>query len=609
MSSMLEWALYYAKRGMAVIPIPPGKKGSVMTDWADKATTDPEQIKEWWTKWPNDNVGFVTGQKSNGIWAIDLDVDEDKGEDGRETLRRWEMDNGIKLPDTWQDISGRGGNHLYFHSDTTIPNDLRDTYPDIEIRGEGLLVVLPPSLHKTGSHYQWEVGYAPWEIKIAETDDAVKKFIGYGTKKRESFHTPEVIPEGTRNETLFKLACSMRARGDPEAAIRAAVSATNESNCKPPLSDKDIDTLIDSALKYESGTAKVTATVKNGAIVPLHKARPPEIVTADSTAEREAEWLIPEYIPKNQITVLAGSGGTGKTTIWCALAAAISAGTPSFLERDIPKEWIDRKPAKVLYLSSEDSTEYVLRRRLRLNGANLENIGYVDIKDEAFTDILFDSETLEKLIDDFRPELLIFDPVQSFVPANIHMGDRNAMRQCLSPLIGYGERYNVTSLIVVHANKQANVWGKKRIADSADIWDISRSVLMTGETNERGIFYLTHEKSNYGATGQTLLYSLDGEKINFKGFTDRKDKDFVCEIDYSARPSPAKNEAQDFILSYLSDGEKTVGDLDEAAKAYGIKDKTLRTAKAALKKSEEIKMRHVAPGQGKGVQWYVSLTK
>ena len=64
------------------------------------------------------------------------------------------------------------------------------------------------------------------------------------------------------------------------------------------------------------------------------------------------------------------------------------------------------------------------------------------------------------------------------MPPEIRMGDRNAMRNCLAPLIGYGEKYGVTFLIVEHANKQSGVWGRKRIADSADIWDISRSVIM-----------------------------------------------------------------------------------------------------------------------------------
>ncbi|MDE8704062.1 hypothetical protein PZH32_13985, partial [Adlercreutzia equolifaciens] len=63
-------------------------------------------------------------------------------------------------------------------------------------------------------------------------------------------------------------------------------------------------------------------------------------------------------------------------------------------------------------------------------------------------------------------------------------------------------------MIVVHVNKQSGVYGRKRIADSSDIWDSSRAVLMLGETPEKGIRYLTQEKSNYGKLGETVLYTL-----------------------------------------------------------------------------------------------------
>lgn len=65
------------------------------------------------------------------------------------------------------------------------------------------------------------------------------------------------------------------------------------------------------------------------------------------------------------------------------------------------------------------------------------------------------------------------------------MGDRNAMRQCLEPLIGYGDKYGTTFLIIEHTNKQSGVYGRRRIADSADIWDISRSVLIVGDARRK----------------------------------------------------------------------------------------------------------------------------
>ena len=185
------------------------------------------------------------------------------------------------------------------------------------------------------------------------------------------------------------------------------------------------------------------------------------------------------------------------------------------------------------------------------------------------------------------------------------MGDRNAMRNCLAPLIGYGEKYGTTFLIVEHANKQSGVWGRKRIADSADIWDISRSVIMAGETNEKGIRYLSHEKSNYGPTASSILYAIDEEVIRYKGRTDRKDKDFVTAVDYSTRQAPQREEAENFILEFLQDGEKEVSELDDMAAAMSIGKGTLKRAKTQLRQNRKIKT--WSSGYGQGKKFYISL--
>lgn len=198
-----------------------------------------------------------------------------------------------------------------------------------------------------------------------------------------------------------------------------------------------------------------------------------------------------------------------------------------------------------------------------------------------------------------------FDPIQAFVPPEIHMGDRNAMRNCLAPLIGYGEKYGTTFLIVEHANKQSGVWGRKRIADSADIWDISRSVIMAGETNEKGIRYLSHEKSNYGPTASSILYAIDEEVIRYKGRTDRKDKDFVTAVDYSTRQAPQREEAENFILEFLQDGEKEVSELDDMAAAMSIGKGTLKRAKTQLRQDRKIKT--WSSGYGQNKKFYIAL--
>ncbi|SHO46808.1 AAA domain-containing protein [Anaerocolumna xylanovorans DSM 12503] len=331
-----------------------------------------------------------------------------------------------------------------------------------------------------------------------------------------------------------------------------------------------------------------------------------DMVTMDTASEKDPHWLITDYMPRYQITSLAGDGGSGKTTVWCAIAAAVSSGKPCFLldGKNIPIEFKEGEPQKVMFFSAEDSFEYTLKRRLRKNGANLKNIISIDIADERFQEIKFNSPFLDSLLDKYRPGLCVLDPIQAFVPPDIRMGDRNAMRACLSPLIGYGEKYGTTFLIIEHANKQSGVWGRKRIADSADIWDISRSVILAGETNEPGIRYLSHEKSNYGMTGKTILYGIDDEIIQFKGYSEKKDKDFVTEVDYSARQAPQREDAKEFILDFLKDGEKEISELDELAQAMNISKNTLGRAKSDLRNEGKVKSwsRGFNPKK-----WYIAL--
>lgn len=224
------------------------------------------------------------------------------------------------------------------------------------------------------------------------------------------------------------------------------------------------------------------------------------LVSLNDIEEKEASWLVPQRMPKGQIIILAGDGGSGKTSCWCSLAAAISTGAQVFFD-ETPKEFFESEPQKVLFFSSEDSLEYTLKARLRKAGANFNNIFSVDLKNERFSEIKFNSKLLKELIEQVKPALIVFDPLQAFIPVDMQMGQRNAMRACLSPLIGIGEQYGVTSLIVVHTNKKQGVFGRNRIADSADVWDIARSVMIVGNIRESTrIAYNIHWNANIKAS-------------------------------------------------------------------------------------------------------------
>ena len=245
--------------------------------------------------------------------------------------------------------------------------------------------------------------------------------------------------------------------------------------------------------------------------------------------------------------------------------------------------------------------------RLINNGANMDLIYYIGPEDNRFTDLNFNGDLLKGIVEYNKPELMIYDPVQAFVPENLRMGDRNAMRKCFSPLIGFGETYKTTSIIIAHANKQSNVWGRKRIADSSDIWDASRSVLMTGIASDNsGIHYLSYEKSNWGKLQDTVLFELNAGVPAFKNYSRKKDREFILEDSHKRNGAPAADEAKEFILEILNDRKQMeVAELDELAGVEGISKNALKDAKAIMRKEGFTHTWSI--GNGKSKKFFISL--
>jgi putative DNA primase/helicase len=174
----LAAALAYAARGWRVLPVHCPRflaggavacscdrgecdsvgKHPIIAGWTAKATTDADVIRGWWQEWPDANVGILTGPESR---IVVLDVDLRNG--GFEALGRLCDEHG-QLPETFEVFSGGGGRHCYFkHPGRRVPSRANALGPGLDVKGDGGLVVAPPSLHASGDRYRaaWEDGKLP----------------------------------------------------------------------------------------------------------------------------------------------------------------------------------------------------------------------------------------------------------------------------------------------------------------------------------------------------------------------------------------------------------------------------------------------------------------
>lgn len=309
-----------------------------------------------------------------------------------------------------------------------------------------------------------------------------------------------------------------------------------------------------------------------------------KLKTFTEIKETETEFLTGTCVPKQSITLLIGDGGVGKSLIECSIAASLSRGVSTILDLGDPFDEKHEAPKTTLLLMAEDDPSRVIAGRLKKCGADLGKIYAPELEDIAHCKLK--SAELEETIAEYKPDLVIMDPLQSFLPSGVQMSQRNEMRACLEPLNVMADKYGTTFLITVHTNKRAGAFGRNRMADSADIWDIARSALIVGKTGDGDVGYISHEKSNYGEHEDTILFRIVDGCVQSAGITKKKDYDYVSDREPRSYRAPKKDDAVDFIIRQLqTSGKMQVRDLDAALEAAGFSHSTSARAKTQLYQS------------------------
>lgn len=246
--------------------------------WEKFQKTPPtaEQIRNWWTSFPNANIGIITGAVS-GIIVFDVDPP-----DGERELREL----GLELPPTAVAKTGSGGLHYVFkHPGGHCPNSVGKLGKNLDVRGDGGLIVAAPSVNANGS-YTWSLH--PRDVGIAEPPRWLLEHINHQNDNRNCGSKVtdddwlQSVEEGGRNDKLTRLAGSLFGRGLPTELVMETLQAWNQNHCKPPVDEAEVSAVVNSISRLH----EKNDTTSTGRI---HVERPKSLITV-------AQGFLPQIV-------------------------------------------------------------------------------------------------------------------------------------------------------------------------------------------------------------------------------------------------------------------------------------------------------------------------
>ena len=285
------------------------------------------------------------------------------------------------------------------------------------------------------------------------------------------------------------------------------------------------------------------------------------------------DWLWKPYLPFGKLSVLQGNPGEGKTYFAMHLAAACTNG------KLLPN--MERlEPFNVIYQTAEDGLGDTVKPRLIEAGADLDRVLVIDDSDVQLT---LSDERIEKAIIENNAKLVIIDPIQAYLGADVDMNRANEVRPIFMRLGQVAQRTGCAILLIGHLNKAAGMQSLQRGLGSIDIAAAVRSVMFIGKLkHDPTMRILTHEKSSLAPPGASLAFSLGDESgFHWIGEYDITADEMLSGIE--PQRETKTQQAKDLICTLLAGGKRVYSeDIDKVALERGIPGRTVRDAKREL---------------------------
>ena len=306
-----------------------------------------------------------------------------------------------------------------------------------------------------------------------------------------------------------------------------------------------------------------------------------KLINMEQVEIEKIDWLLYPFIPFGKVTIVQGDPGEGKTTMVLQIIAKLTKGEavlPSGSDEPaLEGKTMALEPVNVIYQTAEDGLGDTIKPRLLSAGADCSRVMVIDDNDQALT--MMDAR-LEEAIIQTKARLVVLDPIQGFLGADVDMHRANEIRPLMKRVALLAEKYHCAIILIGHMNKNSNGKSSYRGLGSIDFQAAARSVLIVGRIkDEPEIRVVCHVKSSLAPEGKSIAFRLDKDT----GF------EWIGEYDISAddllsgdNRGQKIHEAKEFLKEILVSGSVAQTKVAEDAESRGIKKKTLWNAKKEL---------------------------
>lgn len=503
-TSLLDWALYYQKIGLSIIPV---KEKIPLIAWKEFQTrkANEEEIRNWWKQFPEADIGMVTGSITN---RLVLDID------GESAYRDVEK---LGIPITAQ-VRTKRGVQFHFQFPGVLSEQkttLAGLLPSVDVRGEGGYTKLPPSSFSDKSgRYEWVN-----QDKVADCPDWLIKLLN--KPKEENFQSKESdwiaetlnnLKDGTKHDDLVAILGRLRHDNYTPQTAFAFISPYFKDM---GVSDEDIWERIDSV--WGLYPSKEEKPVESRSLALLDSG------TLVKNYSRPPSYLVPGLIPKATRTIFSGWQGRGKSFSTTDLVIEIS-------RKKGDGKWLGEFPVSkgpVIYVDNENGknlVSYRLDQLLKPKGIRATDLDLHWVLEQHFKMTTpKDYQWLMEQVETIKPVLVVIDSL-----ASAHNMDEDAskdMRILFDDMFApFCEKYNCGILVIDHENKGtpgvALSAGKRRRGSGAKTDAADQGIAL----NEKdGIVFIEQDKARYARRHAPFAIEIDsspgyGASVKFKGY-------------------------------------------------------------------------------------------